>query len=150
MKIIISENDRPKILDMLLTMIDDSGLVTTIKSTGGYDTFVKIMPDYFNSKSKKIDLINDIIVSDEEAGGRIYLGDFANPIVIRENTENDEKFQHEVDFIENDIVGVTVWRYDEHGVHDDDYYDNYDMYLEDLERIHLNQIFEGLINEYLR
>ena len=124
MKIIISENDRPKILDMLLTMIDDSGLVTTIKSTGGYDTFVKIMPDYFNSKSKKIDLINDIIVCDEEAGGRIYLGDFANPIVIRETTENDEKFQHEVDFIENDIVGVTVWRYDEHGVHDDVYYDN--------------------------
>ena len=150
MKIIISENDRPKILDMLLTMIDDSGLVTTIKSTGGYDTFVKIMPDYFNSKSKKIDLINDIIVCDEEAGGRIYLGDFANPIVIRETTENDEKFQHEVDFIENDIVGVTVWRYDEHGVHDDDYYDNYDMYLEDLERIHLNQIFEQLVNYYLR
>ena len=150
MKIIISENDRPKILDMLLTMIDDSGLVTTIKSTGGYDTFVKIMPDYFNSKSKKIDLINDIIVCDEEAGGRIYLGDFANPIVIRETTENDEKFQDEVDFIENDIVGVTVWRYDEHGVHDDDYYDNYDMYLEDLERIHLNQIFEQLVNYYLR
>ena len=150
MKVIIRENDRPTILDMILTMIDESGLFTTIKSTGGYDTFVKIMPDYFNSKSKKIDLINDIIVCDEEAGGRIYLGDFANPIVIRETTENDEKFQDEVDFIENDIVGVTVWRYDEHGVHDDDYYDNYDMYLEDLERIHLNQIFEQLVNYYLR
>jgi predicted metal-dependent hydrolase len=108
------------------------------------------MTDYFNSKSKKIDLINDIIVCDEKAGDRIYLGDFANPIVIRETTENDEKFQHEVDYIENDIVGVTVWRYDEHGVHDDDYYDNYDMYLEDLERIHLNQIFEQLVNYYLR
>jgi len=150
MKVIISENDRPKILDMILTMIDESGLVSTIKSSGGYDTFVKIMPDYFNSKSKKIDLINDIIVCDEVAGGRIYLGDFANPMVIRVTTENDEKFQHEIVFIENDIVGVTVWRYDEHGVHDDDYYDNYDMYLEDLERIHLNQIFEQLVNYYLR
>ena len=150
MKVIIRENDRPTILDMILTMIDESGLFTTIKSTGGYDTFVKIMPDYFNSKSKKIDLINDIIVCDEEAGGRIYLGDFANPIVIRETTENDEKFQHEIDFIENDIVGVIVWRYDEHGVHDDDYYDNYDIYLEDLERIYLNQIFEQLVNYYLR
>ena len=146
----ISENEKPKILDMILTMIDESGLVSTIKSSGGYDTFVKIMPDYFNSKSKKIDLINDIIVCDEEAGGRIYLGDLANPIVIREDIENGNILKHEFDFIENDIVCVSVWEYDEDGDQLDDMYDTYDMYLEEIQTRHLNQIFEGLINEYLR
>lgn len=146
----ISENDRPKILDMMLTMIDESGLVTTIKSSGGYDTFVKIMPDYFNSKSKKIDLINDIIVCDEEAGGRIYLGDLANPIVIREDIENGNILKHEFDFIENDIVCVSVWGYDEDGDQLDDMYDTYDMYLEEIQTRHLNQIFELLVNYYLR
>ena len=150
MKVIIRENDRPTILDMILTMIDESGLFTTIKSTGGYDTFVKIMPDYFNSKSKKIDLINDIIVNDEDANGRIYLDDFMNPIVIREEIVDGETHQHEISFIENDFVYVSVWEYDEDGDQLDDMYDTYDMYLEEIQPRHLNQIFEGLINEYLR
>ena len=150
MKVIIRENDRPTILDMILTMIDESGLFTTIKSTGGYDTFVKIMPDYFNSKSKKIDLINDIIVNDEDANGRIYLEDFMNPIVIREEIVDGETHQHEISFIENDFVYVSVWEYDEDGDQLDDMYDTYDMYLEEIQPRHLNQIFEGLINEYLR
>jgi hypothetical protein len=146
----ISENDRPKILDMILTMIDESGLVSTIKSSGGYDTFVTIIPDYFKSKSKKIDLINDIIVNDEEANGRIYLEDFMNPIVIREEIVDGETLQDEISFIENDIVCVSVWEYDEDGDQLDDMYDTYDMYLEEIQPRHLNQIFEGLINEYLR
>lgn len=150
MKVIIRENDRPKILDMMLTMIDESGLVTTIKSTGGYDTFVTIIPDYFKSKSKKIDLINDIIVNDEEANGRIYLEDFMIPIVIRQEIVDGETHQHEISFIENDIVCVSVWEYDEDGDQLDDIYDTYDMYLEEIQTRHLNQIFEGLINEYLR
>ena len=150
MKVIIRENDRPKILDMMLTMIDESGLVTTIKSTGGYDTFVTIIPDYFKSKSKKIDLINDIIVNDEDANGRIYLEDFMNPIVIRQEIVDGETHQHEISFIENDIVCVSVWEYDEDGDQLDDIYDTYDMYLEEIQTRHLNQIFEGLINEYLR
>ena len=146
----ISENDRPKILDMMLTMIDESGLVSTIKSTGGYDTFVTIIPDYFKSKSKKIDLINDIIVNDEDANGRIYLEDFMNPIVIRQEIVDGETHQHEISFIENDIVCASVWEYDEDGDQLDDIYDTYDMYLEEIQTRHLNQIFEGLINEYLR
>ena len=149
-KRVISENEKPKILDMILTMIDESGLVSTIKSSGGYDTFVKIIPDYFESKSKKIDLINDIIVNDEEAGGRIYLGDLANPIVIREDIENGNILKHEFDFIENDIVCVSVWEYDEDGDQLDDMYDTYDMYLEEIQTRHLNQIFELLVNYYLR
>ena len=150
MKVIIRENDRPKILDMILTMIDESGLVSTIKSTGGYDTFVTIIPDYFKSKSKKIDLINDIIVNDEDANGRIYLEDFMNPIVIRQEIVDGETHQHEISFIENDIVCASVWEYDEDGDQLDDIYDTYDMYLEEIQTRHLNQIFEGLINEYLR
>ena len=150
MKVIIRENDRPKILDMILTMIDESGLVNTIKSSGGYDTFVTIIPDYFKSKTKKIDLINDIIVNDEEANGRIYLEDFMNPIVIREEIVDGETFQHEISFIENDIVCVAVWEYDEDGDQLDDMNYTYDMYLEEIQPRHLNQIFEGLINEYLR
>jgi hypothetical protein len=150
MKVIIRENDRPTILDMILTMIDESGLVSTIKSSGGYDTFVTIIPDYFKSKSKKIDLINDIIVNDEDANGRIYLEDFMNPIVIREEIVDGETHQHEISFIENDFVYVSVWEYDEDGDQLDDMYDTYDMYLEEIQPRHLNQIFEGLINEYLR
>ena len=150
MKVIIRENNRPKILNMILTMIDESGLVNTIKSMGGYDTFVKIMPDYFNSKSKKIDLINDIIVYDEEAGGRIYLHELGNPIVIREEIENGNTLKHEFDFIEKDIVAVSVWEYDEDGNMLDDMYDTYDMYLEEIQTRHLNQIFELLVNYYLR
>ena len=145
-----NENEKPKILDMILTMIDESGLVSTIKSSGGYDTFVKIIPDYFESKSKKIDLINDIIVNDEDANGRIYLDDFMNPIVIREEIVDGETHQHEISFIENDFVYVSVWEYDEDGDQLDDMYDTYDMYLEEIQPRHLNQIFEGLINEYLR
>ena len=150
MKVIIRENDRPKILDMMLTMIDESGLVSTIKSSGGYDTFVTIIPDYFKSKSKKIDLINDIIVNDEEANGRIYLEDFMNPIVIRQEIVDGETHQHEISFIENDIVCVSVWEYDEDGDQLDDMYDTYDMYLEEIQTRHLNQIFELLVNYYLR
>jgi len=150
MKVIIRENDRPKILDMMLTMIDESGLVNTIKSSGGYDTFVTIIPNYLKSKSKKIDLINDIIVNDEEANGRIYLEDVMNPIVIREEIVDGGTFQHEISFIENDIVCVAVWEYDEDGDQLNDINYTYDMYLEEIQPRHLNQIFEGLINEYLR
>jgi hypothetical protein len=145
-----NENEKPKLNDVIQSMIDESGLVNTIKSSGGYDTFVTIIPDYFKSKTKKIDLINDIIVYDEEAGGRIYLEDFMNPIVIREGIVDGETFQHEISFIENDIVCVAVWEYDEDGDQLDDMNDTYDMYLEEIQPRHLNQIFEGLINEYLR
>ena len=150
MKVIITENKFKDTVRLSLKELGTSGLVTTIKSSGGYDTFVTIIPDYFKSKSKKIDLINDIIVNDEEAGGRIYLGDLANPIVIREDIENGNILKHEFDFIENDIVCVSVWEYDEDGDQLDDMYDTYDMYLEEIQTRHLNQIFELLVNYYLR
>ena len=149
MKVIIRENDRPTILDMILTMIDESGLFTTIKSTGGYDTFKKIAPKYFEDKDNKINLIKDIVVSESD-DGRIYLEDFMNPTVIRQEIVDGETHQHEISFIENDIVCVSVWEYDEDGDQLDDIYDTYDMYLEEIQPRHLNQIFEGLINEYLR
>jgi len=145
-----NENEKPKLNAAIQSMIDGAGIYNTIKSTGGYDTFVTIIPDYFKSKSKKIDLINDIIVNDEEANGRIYLEDFMNPIVIREEIVDGETFQHEISFIENDIVCVAVWEYDEDGDQLDDMDYTYDMYLEEIQPIHLKQIFEGLINEYLR
>lgn len=149
-KVIYEDDNKKKSNTKILDKIEDDGLLNTIKYVGGYETFSLIVPDYFKRKQHKIDLINDIIVNDEEADGRIYLGDLAKPIVIREEIENGNTLKHEADFIQNDIVGVSVWEYDEDGDQLDDMYDTYDMYLEEIQTNHLNQIFELLINEYLR
>jgi hypothetical protein len=74
-----------------------------------------------------------------------------NPIVIREEIVEGVTLKHEIEFIENDIVGITVWDYDEYGgMLSDEYYDIYETYLEDIQPRHLNQIFEQLVNYYLR
>jgi len=59
MKIIITEEQKSK-------LITDFGLLRGIKMMGGYENFNKIYPDYFNTKQHKIDIINDLVGSDEK------------------------------------------------------------------------------------
>jgi hypothetical protein len=59
MKIIITEEQNSK-------LINDFGLLRGIKMMGGYENFNKIYPDYFNTKQHKIDIINDLVGSDEK------------------------------------------------------------------------------------
>ena len=59
MKIIITEEQNSR-------LITDFGLLSSIKMMGGYENFNKIYPDYFNNKQHKIDIINELVGTDEK------------------------------------------------------------------------------------
>ena len=143
-----NENEKPKLNAAIQSMIDGAGIYNTIKSTGGYDTFKKIAPKYFEDKDNKINLIKDIVVSESD-DGRIYLEDFMNPTVIRQEIVDGETHQHEISFIENDIVCVSVWEYNEDGDMYDEEIDGYNIKLNQLKEKFLKQVFDKLVNEFL-
>lgn len=159
MKVILTENQKKGISHKLMDMIDIHGVIKTIKFIGGYDTFIGVLPDYFNSRQSKIDLIKEIIALDEEhpvygGGDRIYLHEFGSDILY-DKFEGDEghTFESYIDFIENYngklFVHVSVWEFDEDGDMYDENSDEYDVFVGKLDTKYLNKIFEMLVNYYL-
>jgi hypothetical protein len=157
MKVIVSEEQKKGISQKLISSIDENGIMNTIKFVGGYDTFINILPDYFNLRQSKIDLIREIIDYDSvqfDGGGRIYLHELGTDILYDE-FDGDEGYTFEsyIDFIENHndnlFTHVTVWEFDETGTMYDEYYDEYDVSINKLETKYLNKLFEMLVDYYL-
>ena len=119
MKIIIEEEQKNKLNTKVLTAIDKLGLVQTIKMFGGIEKFKLMVPNYFNFSDNKIELINDLIKYDTEAEGRIYFNEIAYPyntVVIKVEKLNDGRIiQHELDYVQKDIVAITSWEVNENG-----------------------------------
>ncbi len=164
MKIIITEEQYKLIKEdslkqSLLNNIKEFGVIDTVKFMGGYDNFITILPDYFDSRQSKIELIIEIIKLDEEhpvygGGGRIYLHELDSDILYDQfDGEDGHTFESYIDFIENYndnlFAHVTVWEFDEDGTMYDEYYSDYDVSIGELETKYLNKLFEMLLNYYL-
>ena len=146
-----NENEKPKLNAAIQSMIDGAGIYNTIKSTGGYDTFKTISPKYFEDKDNKIKLIKSIVEAESEDGDIIYFYDLdGNDILI--HSEEVEDFHTQEDYIicvGVDSVGVSVHEYDEEGIMYDEEIDGYNIKLVHLKEIHLNQVFDKLVYEFL-
>jgi hypothetical protein len=153
MKIIISEDTIKGLNPVIESMIENAGLVTAIKSLGGYETFVTVVPDYFKRKQHKIDLINGLIEDDVEAEGRIYLHEITHPnislIFKKVKLPHGGHLEHELDFVERDVVGVGIWEFDDAGTMYDSMYDTYDLDLSELKPIDLDKIYDTMVKYYL-
>ena len=164
MKILITEEQYKLIKEdslkqSLLDNIKEFGVKDTVKFMGGYDNFITLLPNYFDSRQSKIELIKEIIGLDEEhpvygGGGRIYLHEVDSDILYDQfDGEDDHTFESYIDFIENYndnlLVHVTVWEFDEDGTMYDEYYSDYDVSIGELETKYLNKLFEMLLNDYL-
>ena len=125
MRIVVTEEQKKGISHKLMGMIDNNGLLNTIKFMGGYDNFITLLPDYFDSRQSKIELIIEIIGLDEQhpvygGGGRIYLHELGSDILYDQFDGDDgHTFESYIDYIENYndnlLAHVTVWEFDEDG-----------------------------------
>ena len=159
MRIVVTEEQKKGISHKLMGMIDNNGLLNNIKFMGGYDNFITLLPDYFDSRESKIDLIKEIIGLDEQhpvygGGGRIYLSEVDSDILYDEFDGDDgHTFESYIDFIENYndnlFAHVTVWEFDEDGQMYDEYSDDYDVRVNRLETKYLNKLFDLLVKYYL-
>lgn len=161
MKAIVTEEQKKNVVHKLMDVIETRGLFDTIKLIGGYKTFIGVLPDYFDSRQNKIELIREIIKVDEEhpvygGGGRLYLHELDSDILYDQFYGDDgdgHSFESYIDFIENYngnlLVHVTVWEFDENGQMYDEYYDDYDVSIGKLETKYLNKLFDILVNFYL-
>lgn len=160
MRVVVTEEQKKGISHKLMGMIDNNGLLNTIKFMGGYDNFITLLPDYFDSRQSKIELIIEIIGLDEEhpvygGGGRIYLSELDGGEILYDQLDGEDghTFESYIDFIENYnnnlFAHVTVWEFDENGTMYDEYYDDYDVSIGKLETKYLNKLFEMLVNYYL-
>ena len=147
MKIIITEEQNDKLKENLLKLIEKFGVLGTINRIG-YEKFNSIYPDYFKKKWDKIELLNEILSTAEDEG-IIRLGDIGEDILIRtEKLGEGHTLEHHIDFIEKDRCGVTIWEYDEYDEREDEYYDTYEIWLEDLKTPILNQIFDMVLKTF--
>ena len=159
MRVVVTEEQKKGISHKLMGMIDNNGLLNTIKFMGGYDNFITLLPDYFDSRQSKIELIIEIIGLDEQhpvygGGGRIYLHELGSDILYDQFDGDDgHTFESYIDYIENYndnlLAHVTVWEFDEDGQMYEEYYDDYDVRVNKLETKYLNKLFEMLVNNYL-
>jgi hypothetical protein len=128
-------------------MIDNIGLLQTIKSLGGYNNFIKLIPDYFESKSNKIKLIREITLKEEDEIIRFH--------EISINEEDLEIYIEEKpngDLIQWLVVEVDVEVAWIKGIYLNDDFDEVEddsIELENLKPIFLNEIFSAIINYYL-
>ena len=141
---------KEKLIGSLKQKIDTFGLIQTIKLMGGYDTFDKILPDYFSNREHKIDLIKAIVDNNED-GGYIYMYEiYGMDIKIWEEEIEDGHTQEDyITFVSDETVGVSVYEYDEEGEMFDEEVDGYHINLTDLKDVWLNKIFEILVGYYL-
>ena len=147
-----NENEKPKLNAAIQSMIDGAGIYNTIKSTGGYDTFKKIAPKYFEDKDNKINLIKDIVVSESDDGDNIiYFYDLDGNDILIHSEEVEDGHSHEdyIICVGVDSVGVSVHEYDEDGIMYDEEIDGYNIKLVHLKEKFLNQVFDKLVNEFL-
>jgi hypothetical protein len=134
---------------VLLSKIGEIGILNVIKLIGGYPHFEKLLPDYFNNRNHKIDLINGF-VNDIDPDGYIYFYEIGEEILI--HTEEIDEGHTQEDYITHvgdGSVGVSVSEYDEEGEMYDEVVDTYRINLTELKEPFLNKVIEQLVNYYL-
>ena len=150
MKIIISENK----LEKLNEFLNSRGPLFVIRMIGGYNNFIKLFPDYFESKENKIKLLNELIENDDEleVNGRIYMSDITEKLILvgTDKTEYGTDLKFYIDYIKEDWVTIQVWEFDKNDeLVDEDGFDAYDIKFDELDRRVFNQIFESMVNYLL-
>jgi len=150
MKIIISENK----LEKLNEFLNSRGPLFVIRMIGGYNNFIKLFPDYFESKENKIKLLNELIENDDEleVNGRIYMSDITEKLILvgTDKTEYGTDLKFYIDYIKEDWATIQVWEFDKNDeLVDDDGYDAYDIKFDELDRRVFNQIFDSMVNYLL-
>ena len=150
MKIIISENK----LEKLNEFLNSRGPLFVIRMIGGYNNFIKLFPDYFESKENKIKLLNELIENDDEleVNGRIYMSDITEKLILvgTDKTEYGTDLKFYIDYIKEDWATIQVWEFDKNDeLVDEDGFDAYDIKFDELDRRVFNQIFDSMVNYLL-
>jgi len=149
MKIIICENK----LEKLNEFLNSRGPLFVIRMIGGYNNFIKLFPDYFDSKENKIKLLNELIENDDEleVNGRIYMSDITEKLILvgTDKTEYGTDLKFYIDYIKEDWATIQVWEFDKNDIGDVDGFDAYDIKFDELDRRVFNQIFESMVNYLL-
>lgn len=112
-KIIREESSR---ISKIYSMIDNIGLLSSIKAVGGYDNMVKIVGEDFFTKGTKIDLIIEIVKT-YGPRNQLYLGDFDIDIITNERRYDDGSYEQTY-IIHIDDDGeyyYKTYEFDEHG-----------------------------------
>jgi hypothetical protein len=150
MKIIINENK----IEKLKRLIQTTSVLTVVKSMSGYVNFKRILPDYFDSKEHKIELLNQLIESDDDlkVNGRIYMSDLTEKLILvgTHKTNNGTDLKYYVDCVKQGWATIQVWEFDENDeLVDEDGYDAYDIEFDELNTKIFNQIFDLMVKYYL-
>lgn len=163
MKVIIKEEQKKGLVQTLINFLDKHGVLNTINFIGGYDNFINILPDYFDSTANKIKLITDLVNNDEYE--RIYLHELGSSVkydnggddlyVVLGDKEGHtfESYMESVGKYMNDNriwVTVKVWEYDEDGNMFDEYSNEFDILLVKMDTKNLNKLFDVLVDYFFQ
>jgi hypothetical protein len=152
MKIIITEQQNEKLNKKIRLAVEKLGILQTINMFGGYEMFIKFLPDYFN-KNNQIQLINELVEKHKDVeDGPIYLYDLIGRDYTLESSVDDEgnEVVTYLVSVDTDSAGYYVYMYDgDSGEMYDTPIDSGHLKLRYFEDSVLNDIFEMLVNEFL-
>ena len=136
----------------LLNAIEKLGILQTIKMVGGYEMFLKFLPDYFD-RNNKIELINGLVEKNQQVEeGPIYLYELIGQDYTLDSSVDDEgnDVVTYISSIDTDSAGYYVYMYDgEDGSMYDDPIESGYLKLRHFEDSVLNDIFGILVDEFL-
>jgi len=144
-------NEDNSLQSKIKKMVDKFGILHTIKGFGGYDKFDKLLPKYFEDKSHRIDLINQICESEEEdSGGYIYFYELnGDDIGYEDWMEDGVEYNSVLTYVQtNQAVGQTYMRDADEEEFYDEAIDTFIVPLNQLPEKKLNKIFELLVYHY--
>jgi hypothetical protein len=122
-----------------------------IKLLGDYKNFIKLFPDYFDSKEHKIELLNELIEYDDDdlkVNGRIYMSDVTEKLILigTDKTKYGTNLKFYVDYIKVNWATIQVWEFNENDeLVDEDGYDAYNIKFDELGTKIFNQIFDSMV-----
>jgi hypothetical protein len=148
-----SKKELTNLKETLLGYISTVGVLETIKMVGDIDIFNEIIPDYFSRNSNKIELINEL-VNTNNPDGYIYFYDILGRDVYLGTDDaydsgDGHTFEEYMIGVGDGSVRISVFRYDEDGNMFDESVDDYFLPLKNLSDDLLNLTFESLVDYYL-
>ena len=137
--------------DRVISMIDDIGILQTIQSLGGIDNLKRILGNDYFTKEKKIEIISEI-AAENGIRGELHLDDFDIEISLGEDIRADgsyvKTFVIYVD--DNESFYFKEWEFEEWGQMLDEPIDEGYMKLYSLVDYQIDELFNTLINKFLR
>jgi hypothetical protein len=137
--------------DRVISMIDDIGILQTIQSLGGIDNLKRILGNDYFTKEKKIEIISEI-AAENGIRGELHLDDFDIEISLGEDIRADgsyvKTFVIYVD--DNESFYFKEWEFEEWGQMLDEPIDEGYMKLYSLVDYQIDELFNVLINKFLR